>query len=79
MRETNLGREVLYELQRAQVNFPPFNSPHEGWAVIKEELDELWADVMTNQGRGPNARKEAIQIAAMGMRYVLDISEATDD
>ena len=30
------------ELDKAMGSFPPFNSPHEGKAVIEEELDELW-------------------------------------
>jgi len=63
---------VAAELSRACDRFPAFNSPHEGWAVIREELDELWDHVRGNTGRGPEARKEAIQIAAMALRYVID-------
>jgi len=68
-----LGGEAAYELMKAIEKFPTFNSPHEGWAVIKEELDELWKHVMENTARGQDARKEAIQIAAMGLRYALDL------
>lgn len=60
------------ELRRAMTRFAPFNSPHEGWAVIREELDELWEHVKANTGKGPEARTEAIQIAAMALRYALD-------
>lgn len=65
---------VRDELIRASYKFPPFNSAHEGWAVIKEELDELWDEVKCNRGRSHNASQEAIQVAAMAIRYVIDMS-----
>lgn len=68
-----LGREAAFELMKAVERFPSFHSPHEGWAVIKEELDELWKHVMENTACGQDARNEAIQIAAMGLRYALDL------
>ena len=63
---------VVFELRQALDRFPRFNSPHEGWAVIREELDELWEHVKANTGQGLDARREAIQIAAMAMRYALE-------
>ena len=39
------------ELTKARQSWPRFNSAHEGYAVIAEELDELWAHVKTNQKR----------------------------
>lgn len=68
--------EVGTELRFAVGKFDPFNSPHEGKAVIEEELDELWLLVKANNGRGDDARAEAIQIAAMAVRYVLDLVPA---
>ena len=67
--------EVGAELARALALFPAFNSPHEGKAVIEEELDELWKHVKENTGRSPAAMREAIQLAAMGLRYVYDLQE----
>lgn len=64
-----VGDEVL----RALDKFPAFNSPHEGYAVIKEELEELWDEAKANRGREPEAMDEAIQVAAMAVRYVLDL------
>lgn len=69
-----IAGEVANEVARAMSKFPPFNSSHEGWAVIKEEVDELWEEVRENRGRELSAREEAIQIAAMAIRYVHDIS-----
>lgn len=66
-----VGDEVLRALDR----FPSFNSPHEGKAVIEEELEELWEHCRANTGRSPEAIQEAVQVAAMAVRYVLDLSE----
>ncbi len=73
--EVTVAVEAARELERAVEKFGPMASPHEGWAVIREELDELWEHVKANTGRGPEARKEAIQVAAMALRYVFDLCE----
>jgi hypothetical protein len=66
--------ELRQEVADARSLHAPMNSPHEGWAVIREELDpELWEHVCGDTGRSPEARKEALQIAAMGVRYILDL------
>ncbi len=59
------------ELQRAIVKFPKFNSSHEGYAVLKEEVDELWDDIKNNK-HGLAQQKEAIQVAAMAVRFIID-------
>lgn len=71
-----LWQEVGAELSQARDNWPPFNSAHEGYAVLAEELDELWAHVKTNQKRRDLSamRKEAIQVAAMAMRFALEVT-----
>ncbi len=69
-------QEVARELQRAELKHPPMHSPHEGYAVIREEVDELWDHVKVDTGRTPDARHEAIQIAAMGARYALNLTES---
>lgn len=67
--------EVADELDRAMSNWAPMNSAHEGWAVIMEELDELWEHVKTNQKRRVlfDMKKEAIQVAAMACRFALEV------
>jgi len=65
--------EVLQELHRARKKFPKLNSGHEGYAVILEELDELWECVKNNQ---PHlARKEAVQVAAMALAFMVEITD----
>lgn len=36
---------VEKELESANERFPQFHSPHEGWAVLREEYDELEEEV----------------------------------
>lgn len=68
--------EVLHEVLRAMAKFKPFNSAHEGYAVLLEEVDELWGEVKKNQHvrDRPLMRTEAIQCAAMAVRFILDIA-----
>lgn len=66
----NALRRVRTELIAATRKFPRFNSQHEGYAVLREEVDELWDDVKSN--KTSNAREEAIQVAAMAVRFFLD-------
>lgn len=70
--------DVDDELERATDLYGPFKSPHEGWAILKEEVDELWDAVkMKNDGsmdeeRNLLLRKEASQVAAMALRFMVD-------
>ena len=66
---------VINELDRATRLNGSFNSAHEGYAVILEELDELKAEVWKKACyRNIEAMKrEAIQVAAMAIRFVTDV------
>lgn len=62
---------VAAELERAYAKFPkPQNSLHEGYAVLLEEVDELWDDIKANHH--PEAITEALQVAAMAVRLIID-------
>jgi hypothetical protein len=63
--------EITAEAQRARAEFNPFNSSHEGYAVLAEELDELWDDVKANNIE--HSIEEAIQVGAMALRYIADM------
>jgi nucleoside 2-deoxyribosyltransferase len=67
---------VEREFRKAEAKHKPMNSPHEGHSVIREELDELWDHVKADTGRTDEAGKEAIQVAAMGLRYFANLVEA---
>jgi hypothetical protein len=67
--------EVLSELGRAESKFKPFNSAHEGYAVLAEEVDELWEAVRMKDGtdRDREMHSEVIQVAAMAFRFLRDV------
>jgi hypothetical protein len=71
--EAALG-DVREEIMRAIARYPQFNSHHEGFAVILEEIDELWDEIKTNNHK--RARVEAIQVAAMAVRFITDLEES---
>jgi hypothetical protein len=60
-------------LYRAMKKHAAMHSPHEGLSVLQEEVKELRDHVYADTGRTPEARKEALQVAAMAIRYVVDL------
>jgi hypothetical protein len=64
-------RLVELELWAACDKFKPMNSAHEGFAILKEEVDELWDDIKANNLAG--AKAEAKQVAAMAVRFMMDV------
>jgi hypothetical protein len=72
---TTFLEEIQVEVQRAEAAYVPLHSLHEAYAVILEEIDELWDQVrMKDHERDPIAiRKELIQIAAMAWRTAKDL------
>lgn len=64
--------QVYRELVEAREKFPAFSNGHEGYAVILEELDEVWSAIKANDIE--HARVEAKQVAAMAIRFMLDLA-----
>lgn len=93
--------EVGAELAKARATHAPMNGHHEGYAVMLEEMDELWEVCKANTHSflieipkwatatdiDPNdkeslrrlkraaMRKEALQIAAMAVRFIQDVCD----
>ena len=67
---------IRSEYQRARTIHSPMNSAHEGYAVILEELDELWDAVKSNDL--DHAKAEAIQVAAMALAFILEVGYQED-
>lgn len=67
---------VDLELRSACRLFPAFASPHEGYAIILEEMDELWDLLKRQYNDRPKEemRKEATQIASMALRFMIDLT-----
>lgn len=66
---------VAAEYRRAVALHPRWASAHEGIALLFEEICELWDEVRKRRdARDPDAmRREAIQVAAMAVRFVEEI------
>ncbi len=67
--------DIKKEAVQAELIWKPFNSLHEAYAILLEEMDELWEEVKASQknpDRIPYVRKEAIQVAAMATRLIYD-------
>ena len=66
---------VEHELEKAREGFRDMASAHEAFAVLKEEVDELWDEVKVNQKRRVASQflKELVQVAAMAQRMAEDI------
>lgn len=50
-----------------------FNSYHEGYAVILEEIDELWGEVKKKSRTVYDIQEEAIHAAAMLLRFIVEL------
>lgn len=66
------AREVYQECLRAMDRYPAMNSAHEGYAVLKEEVDELWDEIKRQDADRSidRMRVEAVQVGAMAVRFL---------
>ncbi len=67
--------QVKAEFEAVSIKFDSFHSVHEGYAVLLEEVDELWENVKLKasvKGRLFEIYREAKQIAAMAIRIIHD-------
>ena len=68
--------EIEAEVLRAKQLFPTdFHNQHEAYAVILEEVDELWEEIKKNHKKHDleAQRKEAKQAAAMLVRLMVEL------
>ena len=73
----NIYDVISNELQSARSKYNSFSSAHEGYATILEELDELWDEIRKKPHKRSkeHMRKEAVQIAAMAVRFIYDVCD----
>ena len=65
--------QILAEYNCATQKFGKFNSAHEGYAVLLEEVDELWDEIKKKDADYRSMQDEARQVAAMALRFLVDI------
>lgn len=69
---TEVLDEVAGEYIKAREMHKPMNSGHEGYAVLLEEVEELWDDIKSDAPT-ENMRKEAIQVGAMALAFIIEV------
>lgn len=68
--------EIAAEVRRAKTLFPTdFHNQHEAYAVILEEIDELWDEIKKNHKKYDlqAQRTETKQAAAMLVRLMIEL------
>jgi hypothetical protein len=72
-----INQAVLDEFREASRHYPRFVNAHEGYAVLLEEVDELWDAIklkQSNPEREDRILREACQVAAMAIRLLHDVA-----
>jgi hypothetical protein len=64
--------QIQQEYDGARRRFGPFNSTHEGYAVILEELDELWEAIRIKGHTDEDRYLEALQVATMAVAFLAE-------
>ena len=65
--------DVVRELERARRDHTDMKTFHEGYAVVLEELDELWAEIKQNPSDEARIYRELVQLGAMAVRFADDL------
>ena len=76
MKKTSAIKAINDEFNSAVQKFPePFKSSHEAYAVLLEEVEELWHEIKNNKHPGSNVRQrdEAIQVGAMALKFLVQL------
>jgi len=71
-----IGREVIR--QQADPASPAMRSPAEGYGVLLMGQADLWGTVRSGEGDGPEAREQAIAVAAAAVRYAMEVADTAD-
>lgn len=80
-RTTAFVLDVLEEYRRVSTEHGPrYHSAHEGWAVMWEEVDELWDEVRRKRkDRDPKAMYgECVQIASCALKFAVTFYKEKD-
>lgn len=67
--DTQAIEKILGALNAERAGSPERRTPHEGLARLQMALDELWE---THRGLAGNARGEALQLAALTIRFLVE-------
>jgi hypothetical protein len=73
---------IWSQVNYGRMTFGSFRNAHEGFAVMLEEVDELWDSIKLNQKKHPERDNliwhEAVQVAAMAIRIIMECGKADE-
>ena len=71
----DIMRDVANEVTDATLKHKPYNSAHEAYGVLMEEVEEFFDEVKLKRElrNKANMRKELLQVAACAIRAVHDL------
>ena len=72
-RELTAIEDIQKEYTRAKALFACFKNGHEGIAVLREEYLKLEREVFVKNQDFEKMREEAVQVAAMAIRFIVDL------
>ena len=68
--------EVGAAIRRSLKHYPrPFNDAQEAYCVMLEQLDQLWNEIKDGKDTA-KMRAKACEVAAMALRFMLDVTNA---
>ena len=63
-------QDIIMQVADIEANNVEYNSLHEGYAIMKEEFDELWDEVKKHSHDHKKAFNEAKQVACTAIRFM---------
>lgn len=79
--ELDIDNEIRREVKNALEKYGHFNSTHESYAVLQEEVNEFWELVqrktttVNKEGKRGQMVKELTQVAAIAIRTIIELKE----
>ena len=70
----DIKNAIDYQIRYSNKHFgSKFNSYHEGYSVILEELDEVWHEIKQKSVDKVKLKNELIQVASMAVKLLQQI------
>lgn len=66
----NIHEDLKKAIKDAESKYSEYNSYHEGFAIIAEEVDELWDEVKEKEHNRLKLYNEAMHVACTAIRFM---------
>ena len=74
MKLNELTELIEKEMTFGFIEYGPYHSAHEQYAVLKEEVEEWWDAIKGNMA--DSCQYELLQVAAVALRYIIENGDA---